>query len=732
MSNPYRAPTSEVSFTSAMPSAYLQVTSLPDGGARFMEVHAQHQRVDFVQSQLQELDMELRGTFFIPKEWCVDSGVLSAKSEVMARTPGGQIALRTRSRFGFAAGSAFFTEVEQVAGPFARERFVEKVENTIFADASPSWTLGRLRDAYPRVGSAIDSPVTAAEAAAAVERCGLRIEDLPEHARRPFPLVPAEGAKSVSVNMHSGNGLPVMGRMSTPGAAEKVVALASMVQRELGLLPGVESVADWKRKAEAERPWLVTLLGKCKADYYSREKIGAAKLRFYNVMPRQIMMVMQTATQVLEENSRGILKGFKSFSGVNLTRGGADDLVEKLDLVLAEEGHAYVHMGDDSWVVVKQGEALVAFALDCSNFDITQHADATRQVHLALKRQLASVEPRAAQLWYEYARSRQVVVARTVVRQFKHAGPSGMPLQSKVNDVLMEVLITRSLAGKLDWTSEQAVNDWLHQVGRRLGFVVKVEQHQVSRATSIREMLEDRPFLFVGYYFYTSLGQVRVCADFPRMLAQMPYPGTMWIKEDMLVKEALRLGSIVLSAGVPVRELKSAYEALKGHVVGLLERALTVVGDVEVDGLRWMIGERAWGPEAVPSVRGLIKALESSEELWLRKEVELPGTSRLLFASDWADVVDEEERSERAALGLPEPPVGGPVPRPAVVPRRAVATHPVTPRNDGRPPPTAVWGPNKEPRQRFEYAGRGTRRRGHRRAVEEVFDTSEDSEEWSD
>lgn len=732
MSNPYRAPTSAVVPVVGMPSAYLEVSKLEDAGHVFKEYLRGHKQLEFVQDKLRGLDMDMRPSFYVPKDMCADTSVLTAKGEVLARTPGGQIALRVRSGYGFAAGSAFYSQMEADSGSFLIESAAAKIENTIFANASPSWALGRLCAAYPKVGSHVDSPVTRLEAQAAVRRCGLNLQELPEHARRPFPLIPSTlGEKSVSVNMHSGNGLPVLGNMSTPGAAEKVLKLAAMVRLELSSAGGGEGVASWKKDAESRRPWLVSLLGKCKADYYSKKKIGAAMLRFYNVMPRQIMMVMQQATQVMEENSRGILLGYQSFSGVSLIRGGADALVDKLDLQLTEKGFAYVHMGDDSWVIMKVGDKLVAFALDCSNFDLTQHRDATLAVHTELRDQLRLVDEVAADLWYEYARERQVVVARTVVRNFKHAGPSGMPLQSKVNDVLMEVLISRALEGQLDWTNEQAVDTWLQKVGARLGFVVKVEQHQVSNAGSVREMLEQKPFLFVGNYFYTTLGKVLVCADYPRMLAQLPYPGTTWTqsRDEMMVKEAMRIGSIVLSAGIPPAAYRKAYEALKSYAVSLLEKAIKTHGDVEDERLRWAVGESTWGPGAIPSLGGLVRALGDSEALWRDPHVELPSESKLV-SKNWADEAEEEERAERLTLGVAEVPRGAPIPR--VGPGRAppAPTHPVTSRNDGRPPPTAVWTPAKAPRPTFVEALQALKKRRARavRRKRQVIDSGDD---WS-
>ncbi len=49
------------------------------------------------------------------------------------------------------------------------------------------------------------------------------------------------------------------------------------------------------------------------------------------------------------------------------------------------------------------------------------------------------------------------------------------------------------------------------------------------------------------------------------------------------------------------------------------------------------------------------------------------------------------------------------------VPRRAAATHPPTRRNDGRPPPTAVWVMPERPALRLEgplFLTRRTRRDG--------------------
>jgi hypothetical protein len=147
--------------------------------------------------------------------------------------------------------------------------------------------------------------------------------------------------------------------------------------------------------------------------------------------------------------------------------------------------------------------------------------------------------------------------------------------------------------------------------------------------------------------------------------------------------------------------MREPFEALKSYALGLLNEAFRIVGDAEIKELRWMIGESAWGPEAVPSIRGLIRALGDNERLWRDPDEELPSTSQLVALS-WADDLDATEKEERLALGLPEMPRGAQIPRVSASRVPPAPTHPASSRNDGRPPPTAVWGPDKAPRPRME------------------------------
>ena len=465
-------------------------------------------------------------------------------------------------------------------------------------------------------------------------------------------------------------------------------------------------------------------------------------LRFYNVIPRQVVLIMQTATQPFELNATHILNSdSKSGIGITLTHGGADELVAALDRQLdqaREQGEvevAYVHVGDDSFVAVREGAKIKLFALDCSNFDLTQHGTVTAEPHQAIYEQLRLIDGPAAALWYAYARERVVVVAGTVTRRWKHAGPSGMPLQSKVNDVLMDCALQRVRERWEAGLDEAGTDALLQSIGKGMGLAIRVEQYQELEATSIRAALEQTSFLFIGYYFHNKLGDniVRVHADIARTFSQVPYPNQKWTftKGELFVKEAMRLGSIALGLGQPCPDTKPAVDAFKAAARELVRQASNSDVDVENEMLRWAVQENPWGPKVAPSLQGLLRALDRpAEKLWEAREPELPSESVLL--ASWAEEVDTQERIEAKAEGsVVDRPAGRAV-RAAHIPHAPAPTHPVTARNDGRPPPTAVWGPNKPKRdqdRREKLIGLAIRGR-ERRNAQAVYDEESTDSDW--
>jgi hypothetical protein len=307
-----------------------------------------------------------------------------------------------------------------------------------------------------------------------------------------------------------------------------------------------------------------------------------------------------------------------------------------------------------------------------------------------------------------------------------------MPLQSKVNDMLMEILIHRVLAraDTSTFMDEAALDKLLQEVGEGLGFKVRLESYHFAEVNTLKEALDIKAFLFIGYYFYLEDGQLKVVSDVPRSLAQMPYPSQAWVEKDheLLLAEAMRLGSTYMSQGVYPREAKAAQEAYQLEALELIDRAIKANNgkDVEEVSLRFAVGAGPHGPESEASLFGLRKAVERSvEELWLEEEP-LPSTSTFI-EGDWADEVEKEE--ERRGADRPTDLTDRF--KKLSVPKKAVPTHPVTWKNWGRKPPTAVWGPPKPARQqRTTMLEREPRAQTNLRRGKILMEESD--EEWFD
>lgn len=713
MSNPLRAYKVESTLgPEAAPSAFFEIEK-SEYAKEYEQRRAHGRDIASLQRQLEGLDMEPVKSFYLDPRLSIDPKIMHAVKAKPAEAKTGKASLRIRSVYGFECASAMYRLLPE-EGLFTKSAIKARMEDKFYADGGAEWTVQRIVTAYPKLGSQASHPVTQAEARAALDRCGLRVNHLPRSVLRAYPLVSAgDGAQAITLNPVSDNGYPVGGKWRDVGAAEKILGLAVGIQMSIDEAAKEEGgVGRWKRREEDNNPGLMALKGKAKADYYRLDQIGPGKMRFYNTFPRQIIMNMQTVTQPFEAQSRSLFdeSGTHSGIGISLVRGGAERLVVELDAQLLDGRRgdlksAYVHVGDDSWVVVRDGKDLVQFALDCSSFDLTQQGPVTKAVHMVLREQLANIDAPAADLWYEYARERIVVVAGSLVRRWKHAGPSGMPLQSKINDMLMDVLITRVLEGFEPGKDEGWWNDHIHREGEKMGFVVKVEQYSRTPAESLREVLEEVPFLFIGYYFHVRNGKVQAFTDLPRTMSQMPYPGLKWVKEDkeLLEVEAIRLGSMLFSAGIPPVKYQGVYDAWYAYAVELLEKAAAVSNGANSDRLRWAVGAAVHGPDIEPNVKGLLAAVRRGpDKLWAQPEPELFAESRLVSKDfSWADEAEDEAQQEVLdAGGKPVfAPGRGRLPKPIFLTGRK-STHPVTVANDGRPPPTAVWGPDKAPRPR--------------------------------
>jgi len=637
------------------------------------------------------------------------------------------------------------------------------------ASAGAEMTVGRLAMSLPKKESAqvatsvsllmAQGGIGPIEAEVAVRRCGLdliggyRVDNQVMSLRpRPFPLVPAEGETGVSINAQSSNGFPVGGKWSQEETRPPILGMAQTILRDLRDRSGRPRnrderrmrIGNWVAEEMRARPSWWLFLGKCKADHYSEAKLEYARMRFYNVVPRQLLLVLQTATQPFEKAALNLTcnnwdwadsNDVRTAQGVSLARGGADKLVASLD-ALAERSPAmvgYTHLGDDSFVGLTTAFGTALFALDCTNFDLTQNAGVLWAVHEAISTQLAVVDADVAELWLSLIRGRLTLVSGTQVRFMRHGGPSGFPLQSKVNDVLMEVLLARVEKALVEFVVEHAgpwqqswevreriVRDVVRTEGERLGLTVRLESFQVVEgAHSIRDHLALRPFKFAGYYFWADpqkMGRpVYVFSDLPRVLTQMQYPNLKRVEDrrEFALLEAVRVGSIALGLGVPHPAYSEVCADVRRRAAALVDAQVRLFGPdktLSEDDYTWAQADNPLGPRPEASLGGLRRAMDRWETIWKAEEIHLYEAARQMLSReyqdrslDWADQVEEDERELRGSSALVRidkiiaAPRAGAQPKPVRKPPSVAATHPATLANDGRPPPTVLWGPDKQP-----------------------------------
>lgn len=705
--------------------------------------------LESMQAVLDKLDMDPALSFAVPLESTVSPYYLGKSGRLARAADGGKgFDKRVRSKLAYSLAQ----EVWKCLPSEDRVSVRYKVERTISVSGNPEHTLGRLLQYYPLRGAQMPTkPPTQLEVDMAMRSCGLTVFSERQQLttlRLAEEELELPGFDVVKVNPKASNGLPVMGRWCDPEARAKVLGLANKLAsvieaaHQKDAKGGVTSlVRTWHRT----NPEQVAVLGKCKEDYYPIDKVLAQRLRFYNVFPRHLMLLMQQATQVLEAHARNafthrelletlpsscrtlIATENHSAQGTYLNKGGAARLVAALDRQLDEHAEAaarraekfpgcpptptavaYLHAGDDSWVAVRDGESIICFALDCSSFDLTQHSAVTAPVHLALRKEMEKLARHpslysdnlsggaAAALWYSFMRERLTVVAGTLVRVMKHGGPSGAPLQSKVNDLLMEILLRRLGAvlalRPVGWSNEPSaeasVNDAIMKEGKRLGFVVRVEQYRKVSGRTVQEFLRHEEFTFLGYNFHNRQEPLEVgvrdgapllhvpgvvaYVDLPRNLAQLPYPNIKWTRHagELRMTEAMRLGSIASNLGVPPARLDAAFEAYRREAYLLLRSLNTVLAlngrgeEAEPrDALRWAISDNPLVGLVSPSLRGLEDYLYQRKfhESWMPgcRGLAIPGVPAYSLVTPsgqaqtplaWEDVENQEAVLEAIAL----------------------------------------------------------------------------------
>jgi hypothetical protein len=230
----------------------------------------------------------------------------------------------------------------------------------------------------------------------------------------------------------------------------------------------------------------------------------------------------------------------------------------------------------------------------------------------------------------------------------KHGGPSGMPMQSKVNDMLMDVVVQRIIEAlaRLPEITEDKVSDVVQYEGNALGLKIRLECYNAhSGVQSIKEALEHKPFLFVGYYFHVRNGVVVPYLDIPRALSRLPYNSSFdWVERTAhQARTAIRIGGLILSMGIPPYEQEVAFSKLVAAARFLLSRVLdtkSVRKEVEFQVNR-LTHVSDLVKYSVRDVKGLLDAISASKinSIWL-DPTEVP---QIGYHESWADAMDAEE-----------------------------------------------------------------------------------------
>lgn len=703
MSNPLRAPRQPLSAMqrelSIVPQAYFSDEQLTLLGrdAKTGKLGKKGISIEEANSYLIGLDMAPVYSFYLGTE-CLEPALqhaLALKGKVLATAQLGAACPRVRTSFAMKVASALYAGIVPWRGISAAE-VADRCSQVVYVQGGTACTLGRLKEYYPKSNrTRVLTRITKAETREAIVRCGLEMNS--EMKRCSFTGEP--GFEAVRINPDSDNGFPFGSKWSNELTHSPILRKASEIREAICRAyqrGGRAGVVQWLRDMESSPETLkyVALKGKCKADPYKTSKVVERKMRFYNVFPRQVALNLMVVSQTMDEHSQHIRPKntrLKSAIGVSLVRGGADELVSALDWMLADDGAGYTHTGDDTWVVAEYESGLLLFSIDCSAYDLTQREEVTMPIHTAIADELEKIDGPAASLWYAYARERVVVTVNSQTYRWKHGGASGFPLQSKINDVLMDVfcqrvlgeLVDRLEVGEKSVPTQVQLDEVLKKVSQGLGLQARLEEYKfIPGVSSVREALETTTFLYVGYNFYAQDGKVYVVADLPRQISQMQYPSSFWVEREKLMgMEAVRLAGVLISFGLVPQEWRAGYDAAREVVCRFLE--MLINNQADDSGMRYLPDNAFVGLplEDVASYRGLLSALQRDPKLLWSAEGEMEATESVL-------VPVTVEVSEALSRAPPLEPVRPP-------------THPATMLNLGRPPPHVRWNPPKRPKSEY-------------------------------
>lgn len=384
----------------------------------------------------------------------------------------------------------------------SKQECVERTTTHFMVAGGTQWAMGRLQKALPEATVHRLRPVTLSEAERAYEHCGFYHGNALWQSLRtnPFdmdaygalwPLVAGSQGHSVTIVKAASLGHPYYAKATDDAALNKCLRLTQYMQVHWSGHAGQSY-----REALIKSPSMVTFVGKTKTDIYSSEKIMQQMMRYYVVCPGHLKFYLAQATQPFakaktslldianrfgylwtnnsgnpymglprtmvedpegdgftwapECGARKFLLNFHSAQKMGLTGNAPRLLVNALDAQLTDCGMAYMHCGDDTWIVIMQQapsdarrKQMMFMNLDMSNFDLTQRREVCDKIHEVLYKGLAEIDVDRAEVMREIWRKKLINLHASACVFMENGSFSGIPLQSEKNDMLCEVMCMR-------------------------------------------------------------------------------------------------------------------------------------------------------------------------------------------------------------------------------------------------------------------------------------------------
>jgi len=112
-------------------------------------------------------------------------------------------------------------------------------------------------------------------------------------------------SKAIKINLKADLGLPYCAKGTDPEALAAAFAVAKEMDADYEFR--TDAGAFYRRDFN-RAPWRVTVMGKTKTDIYKLKKIEGAALRFVNVVPGHLKMLMARSTQKYDEEKTSLIK----------------------------------------------------------------------------------------------------------------------------------------------------------------------------------------------------------------------------------------------------------------------------------------------------------------------------------------------------------------------------------------------------------------------------------------